>query len=351
MVSLLSVLKMWYMKYNKFEVPVSIVMPVYNSIEYLEGTVNSILTQTFPDFELIMVDDGSTDGSRELCDALSEMDSRVKVIHKVNGGISSARNLGLKVARGEYIAFCDDDDKYLPDLLKDNYSLAKQYDADVVRFKRLKISKKFNGRIVKTKDDLKQFAVLQGKEEIGKNYAAIRSSYLAVWSGLFRHNFIRKHNISFPRFMRYGQEDGYFMFSCYRFAESIVLNPKIYYYWIQRERHSTTGKFNKNLVESIIYNMGLEWKTISEIGTYDFSKKCYFICAKTCMRQVFAYIDQNSSPYNFIQKAGIMREICRRIPDMSLLYVTGDDEILLKNIKQKNGFAIYRYLKKEGIEW
>lgn len=336
---------------NVDELPISIIMPVYNSVEYLEKTVESVLSQTFSDFELIMVDDGSSDGSAELCDAISEKDERVKVIHKENGGISSARNAGLKAARGEYIAFCDDDDKYLPDLLKDNYALAKQYDADMVRFKRLKISKKLNGRVVKTKDDLRQFAVLQGREEIGKNYAAIRSSYLAVWSGLFRNNLIREHNISFPRFMRYGQEDGYFMFSCYRFAESIVLNPKIYYYWIQRERHSTTGKFNKNLIESIIYNMGLEWKTISEIGTFKFSKKCYFICAKTCMRQVFAYIDQKSSPYNYIQKAGIMREICRRIPDVSLLYASGEDEKMVEHIKKKNGFAIYRFIKREGVEW
>lgn len=88
-------------------------------------TAQSILKQSFSDFELILVDDGSKDGSGKICDQLAAKDTRIKVIHKTNGGICSARNAGLKEAAGEYIAFCDNDDIYLPGLLEDNYALAK----------------------------------------------------------------------------------------------------------------------------------------------------------------------------------------------------------------------------------
>ena len=115
---------------------ISIIVPVYNSEKYLPETAQSILKQSFSDFELILVDDGSKDGSGKICDQLAAKDTRVKVIHKTNGGICSARNAGLKMAAGEYIAFCDNDDIYLPELLEDNYALAKKYDADVVRYSR-----------------------------------------------------------------------------------------------------------------------------------------------------------------------------------------------------------------------
>lgn len=89
---------------------VSIIVPIYNSEKYLRRCVDSILSQTFSDFELLLVDDGSTDGSGSICDEYSAKDSRVRVFHKENGGVSSARNLGLDNARGEWITFVDSDD-------------------------------------------------------------------------------------------------------------------------------------------------------------------------------------------------------------------------------------------------
>ena len=98
------------------DVKISVIVPVYNSEEYLPDTAASILNQSFEEFELILVDDGSKDRSGKICDELAQKDKRVKVIHKQNGGICSARNCALKLAKGEYIAFCDNDDMYLPGL-------------------------------------------------------------------------------------------------------------------------------------------------------------------------------------------------------------------------------------------
>ena len=90
----------------------SIVIPVYNTVRELERCVNSITVQSFSDFEVILVDDGSTDGSGDLCDQLSRNDSRIKTIHKVNGGCSEARNTGIRAAKGRYLMFVDSDDMW-----------------------------------------------------------------------------------------------------------------------------------------------------------------------------------------------------------------------------------------------
>ena len=97
---------------------VSIIVPAYNCIKSLEYCVHSTLYQIYSDFQLILVDDGSTDGSGELCDKLAEEDRRIRVIHKPNGGVSSARNAGIDAANGEYITFCDSDDYLEPDYLE-----------------------------------------------------------------------------------------------------------------------------------------------------------------------------------------------------------------------------------------
>lgn len=97
---------------------VSIIVPVYNCEPYIEKCVNSILAQTEPDFQLILVDDGSKDGSGRICDDYAAIDKRVLVIHQENAGVSAARNAGLEAATGEYIGFVDADDFILPNMLE-----------------------------------------------------------------------------------------------------------------------------------------------------------------------------------------------------------------------------------------
>lgn len=95
---------------------ISVIVPIYNVEKYLERSVGALLGQTYQNMELILVDDGSTDGSAAMCDAFAKQDARVKVIHKKNGGSSSARNMGLDIASGDYIGFCDSDDYPEPDM-------------------------------------------------------------------------------------------------------------------------------------------------------------------------------------------------------------------------------------------
>ncbi|MFR2551722.1 MAG: glycosyltransferase [Clostridioides difficile] len=110
---------------------ISIIVPVYNVEKYLEKCVRSILAQTFTDFELILVDDGSLDSSGAMCDQFAEQDQRVKVIHKENGGLSDARNAGIELATGEYLGFVDSDDYIADDMYELLYTNIVKEDADL----------------------------------------------------------------------------------------------------------------------------------------------------------------------------------------------------------------------------
>lgn len=112
---------------------VSVIVPVYQVEQYIRPCVDSILAQTFTDFELILVDDGSTDRSGEICDAYARMDARVCVIHQNNEGVASARNHGLEQAHGTFICFVDGDDWIAPDMFEKCVNQMKEQDADVLR--------------------------------------------------------------------------------------------------------------------------------------------------------------------------------------------------------------------------
>ncbi|MCR4900455.1 MAG: glycosyltransferase [Treponema sp.] len=110
----------------------SIIIPVYNIVRYLRRCLESIVAQSFSDFEIILVNDGSTDGSSELCDEWQQRNSRIRVYHKTNGGVSSARNIGIENAEGEFITFVDGDDYILPGMYERMMELQVEHDTDIV---------------------------------------------------------------------------------------------------------------------------------------------------------------------------------------------------------------------------
>ena len=112
----------------------SVIVPVYKVEEYLADCIESVLNQTFSDFELILVDDGSPDHCPAICDAYAEKDSRVQVIHKTNGGLASARRAGIRVASGEYVYNLDSDDRIEPDVLEAAHRIICDTGTDIVSF-------------------------------------------------------------------------------------------------------------------------------------------------------------------------------------------------------------------------
>ena len=109
----------------------SVIIPVYNNEQYLKSCIDSVLAQAFDDFEIVIIDDGSTDQSAEICDAYVKQDSRIKVLHKINAGVSLARQDGVMMAEGEFLIFVDSDDRILDGLFE---ALSKHTDADIIRY-------------------------------------------------------------------------------------------------------------------------------------------------------------------------------------------------------------------------
>ena len=111
---------------------ISIIIPVYNVKLYLDNCIQSVIQQSYTDFECILVDDGSTDGSSEICDQWAEKDNRIIIVHQPNGGVSSARNKGLEQAKGEYICFIDSDDWVDVDYLSAMINNLKEKETDLI---------------------------------------------------------------------------------------------------------------------------------------------------------------------------------------------------------------------------
>lgn len=113
------------------KIKLSIIIPVFNVEKYVQTCLDSVIEQSFRDFEVIVVDDGSTDGSPAICDAAAKQDGRICVIHQQNGGLSAARNAGLDIARGEWIGFLDSDDFIMPDMYEKLMDAAEKARADI----------------------------------------------------------------------------------------------------------------------------------------------------------------------------------------------------------------------------
>ena len=168
---------------------VSIIMPVYNSCQYLEIAIKSIIDQTYRNFELILIDDGSTDCSGKICDKLAKNNCNIRVFHTENQGVTSARNLGLINSKGKYIAFCDNDDTYNDTLLEENIKIALQTDADIVRFFRSRIEIDQTGRILnaeKFPDGITLYYDFRETNPESYMDFLLNSKSLGVWNALYK---------------------------------------------------------------------------------------------------------------------------------------------------------------------
>ena len=177
---------------------VSILMPVYNACEYLEETVDSILNQTYEEFELVIVNDGSSDNTGVICNRLEEKDDRIRVIHKENTGVSDTRNIALDNAKGKYIAFIDSDDSVHKDYLKILLSSIEKSKGQlaVCGFKERKIST--NGQIEELSRVFypKEVIAIEDMKDLIMDFG--NSGLLnPLWNKLYSREIIEENNIRF----------------------------------------------------------------------------------------------------------------------------------------------------------
>lgn len=228
---------------------VSVIVPVYGVEPYLRQCMDSILGQTFTDFELIMVDDGSPDRCGDICDEYASRDNRVKVIHKENGGVSVARNAGLDMARGKYVAFCDADDGWHPECLARSVTAAEHNEADVVVYNYTVVDEQgqdhggpsFVPGVVTIMDESSRFDYLLHGILCGR-YG------WSVCTRLFRMDIIRDHKIRFcTACQNYAEDLGFvFQFSCH-ITKASCISDRLYYYSVRQGSMMNQSQFQLKL--------------------------------------------------------------------------------------------------------
>ena len=205
---------------------ISVIVPVYNTEKYLDRCIQSILTQTYTDFELLLIDDGSTDSSGAICDKYAEQDSRVRVFHKENGGASSARNLGLDNANGEWITFCDSDDWVYPCWLE-NYDITNNSTYDLV-CQGIECSNKLSHSDKSNKYSFDFTGTIRDGLLLLKEYNVIGYTVIK----LFKRDVIEKYNIQFDDHLKF-KEDEAFVLNFMMYCETMLSINKIgYYYYV-----------------------------------------------------------------------------------------------------------------------
>lgn len=281
---------------------VSIIIPVYNVEQYIVRCVDSVLNQTLSDLEVILVDDESPDNCPVICDQYKEKDSRVKVIHKKNGGLASARNTGLKIARGEYIFFVDSDDWIEPETIEELVEVADKYGVDFVRFRPM-----YAGWPNHCDDDLCDFGTEQGmREGLYEKSDIIREIYprlfatpeltlgviVAAWRSLYRRDFLEEHSIAFEEGIRYS-EDTIFSAKVVVAAQNFYYldGPRYYHYFYNIK--SITKSYKKDYWENNKILMQCFENEFENYKEYDFSnqlwlQKIYCIVQALGQRKAFS---------------------------------------------------------------
>lgn len=241
----------------------SVIVPIYNVEKYLRECVDSILNQSFTDFELILVDDGSPDGCPAICDAYALKDKRVKVIHKPNGGVSSARNTGLEIAAGEYVLFCDSDDHYIAGAFDKIIGELEQGKFDVLNYGYIKELSTHEHEPHSLKigcsDSLSLTQVLMEsmRSDGGELY------FTEIWAQAFRRKLLEENQIRFVEKLK-RSEDLIFTLQSYSSAVRVKRIPDVLYFY----RYNTNSIMHSFAYsENTIQNSVLTMRCIRDIFT------------------------------------------------------------------------------------
>lgn len=243
---------------NTMEQPlVSIIIPVYNAKTHLEACVQSILDQSYKHFELLLINDGSSDGSSELCDELSQKSEKIRVIHKENGGVSSARNAGLDIASGDYIVFVDSDDIISNNYLESFLESAHKGDLILGMIEDLYFDNQ--GVIVKQKTrhvEAPNCGILA--DEYYKLLELLRVPVVK----LYKRSILEDHRIRFDENLSLA-EDQVFNFSYYKHIKTYALETRsIYKYYHLYESNSLSSLRTKKTFEDELYKLNVEYAFI-----------------------------------------------------------------------------------------
>jgi len=226
---------------------ITIIVPVYNGEKYINKCITSILNQKYQNIELILVNDGSKDGTKEILDDWSRKNTKIKVIQQENKGVSIARNTGIEAARGDFLTFVDSDDYIANDFISYYYKLIKEYNADIALTPKPQKFNEESQNIVPNIED--NIQIWTGEK------AACEMLYYNIdigsWNKLISKELIEKYNIRFNPKLSYG-EGFNFSVDCFQRAKKIVVGKKKVYYYRVNNPNSAMTKFKLELVTGSI---------------------------------------------------------------------------------------------------
>ena len=225
------------------EIFVSIIVPVYDIEEYLVECIESILAQTWKHFEIILVDDGSTDSSGKMCDEYAEKYNCIFVIHKKNGGLSSARNAGIDVARGNYLAFIDSDDVVHPDYLRELVNIVEKENADLVACDFCVGTSCQWGETSEIKYDIRRDEDVL--ERMNDNDVVVT----VAWNKLYHAKFFKEYSLRYPEGKIH--EDMFLTPQILHCTNKMVITNQKLYFYRQRKNSIMNSSFSIKQLDSL----------------------------------------------------------------------------------------------------
>lgn len=268
---------------------VSIIVPIYNSEKYLHACLNSIVNQTYKNIEIILIDDGSTDGSSQICDEYKNNDSRIIIRHNQNRGVSYSRNCGINIASGERILFIDSDDtvemSYVETLMKP----LKDHDYDLVMCNMKSI---FENKIIKVK--------IENEKLTGSfitDYYELRALVAYPFLKLYKSDIIKKHRIYFPETVCFS-EDQVFNFRYFYFVYHYTFIDKNLYNYYNRPNQSLSQVHNSKTFQDILSTCFLKKNILTVRKIYNKEK----IISDTVINVMWWHLDDSSNAYNEFAK-------------------------------------------------
>ena len=274
---------------------ISVIVPVYNVEKYIAKCLDSILAQTYENIEILCVNDGATDNSGKILDEYAARDSRVKVFHKENGGVSSARNLALENATGDYIAFVDSDDYIAPDMYESLLSALKENDADIAECSIAYAEEDGNIKY----GDSKKYALDDQKAMLEAFF--LKKIAVVIWNKLFKSKVLE--GLTFDANYKIG-EDSLFLYNALKNARSIVGIEKVGYYYLQRTTsvmHNVVDEKKLKLFEIVDFWLD---ESRGDKVLYDAAVK------RDCVLSVFVL---DSAIKNRKENAGVVEMLRRRV--------------------------------------
>ena len=251
----------------------SVVVPVYNVEAYISETIESIITQSCQNIEIILINDGSTDNSGIICESYAKIDSRIIVIHQDNSGVSAARNKGIELAKGEYICFVDGDDTIDSDMIELLYTFGYNHDIDLI----LPIGNKYTQKIERNENS---FRILEANQVLS-DYLQFKN--LLDSHGLLKTEIVKKIKYSDSIFF---WEDYAFMVELISRCNSIAKTTNIFYYYRQREGSANNSKISERTLTCLnIADLFVEKGLVSSRQDID-NVRTFFIeqCFEMLMR-------------------------------------------------------------------